>query len=183
MSIFGGFNINNFISDIQKSGVAYKSRYKLEFGAYKNGKQVYSLREQADMINNRLEAVTFPASSIGSKGVNLQGIDREMPYGRLYEGDIKLTFLEDSNFSIRKFFTQWQKKIIDDRFFTCGYYDDYVCEQMLITAHSHNAEEKIKYSVIVFDVFPKVVNAIDMATGSEELVKTEIDMSYRSWFS
>lgn len=179
MSNFG-FSIGKFIADIQKSGVAYKTKYQLEFGSYKNGNRVYS-RSQAEKINSRLESVSFPAASIGSKGVNLQGIEREMPYGRIFEGDIKLTFLEDSKFTIRNFFGGWQNKIIDNTNFTCGYYNDYVCEQMIITAHSINTSESAIYTVQVIDVFPKVINAIEMSTASDELVKTEIDMSFRRW--
>lgn len=173
-----GFNIGKFLSEIGKSGVAHNHRYEVEFSSSRSGVSLVS-REEMEKMNNRLETISFPAANIGSKGQFLQGIEREMPYGRLYEGDIELTFLEDSTYEIRKVFTRWQNKIIDNQNFTCGYYNDYVCDVMTITTYTQT--DKKAYSVSVYDVFAKNVNAIELSTSGDTLVKTVVSLSFRRW--
>tara|TARA_S200002703_G_scaffold24501_1_gene21293 strand:- start:2453 stop:3073 length:621 start_codon:yes stop_codon:yes gene_type:complete len=173
-------NVNKFLSEIGKSGIAYQNRYDILFGATRNGKQLFD-RGMIEKMNTRLESVALPASGIASSPVKLQGIDREMPYGRIYEGDITLVFLEDSNFTIRKAFEAWQNKVIDETTYLCGFYDEYTCERLDITMS--NLKSKEVYKVRVFDLFPKTVNAVQLTAAGEELVKTEVAISYRRWTS
>jgi uncharacterized membrane protein len=102
-----------------------------------------------------------------------------MPYGRIYEGDIELTFLEDSLYNVRKTFTEWQSKIISNSNATCSYYDEYVCDVMTITSFTQKDEPS--YSVNVYDVFIKNVNSIPLNTAGGEFVKTVVSLSFRKW--
>ena len=180
MSMFG-FNVNKFISELGKSGVAYPHRYEISFGATRTGTQLFD-RGTSEKLNARLESVSLPGSAIGSNPIKLQGIDREMPYGRVYEGDLKMVFLEDSTFNVRKSFEGWQRAIIDEESFQCGYYDEYICESLDITMT--NLKNKEVYKVRVFDLFPKTVNAVELSgAGGDALIKTDIDFSFRRWTS
>lgn len=179
MSMFG-FNVNKFISEIGKSGVAYSHRYEILFGSTRQGTQLFD-RGTSEKLNARLESVALPGSGIGSSAVKLQGIDREMPYSRLYEGDLTMVFLEDSTFNIRKTFEAWQRLIIDEETFHCGYYDEYVCDHLDITLS--DLKEKEVYKVRVFDLFPKSINAVELSSGGDALVKTEVVISFRRWTS
>jgi hypothetical protein len=181
MSMFG-FNVNKFVSEIGKSGVAYPHRYEILFGSTRTGAQLFD-RGTSEKLNARLESVSLPGSGIGSTPVKLQGIDREMPYGRMYEGDIKMVFLEDSTFNVRKAFEGWQRAIIDEETFQCGYYDEYTCNSLDITMTGLKNKEEV-YKVRVFDLFPKTVNAVELSGGGgDALVKTDIDFSFRRWTS
>ena len=120
-----GFNIEKFISSIRKDGVAYPTRYEITFEAFKSGGIVFD-RKISELLDTRLESVSFPSSTIGSRGQVHLGIEREMPYGRIYEGDIELSFIETSEYTIREAFTGWQSKIINPDNYTHGYYNDYV---------------------------------------------------------
>jgi len=179
MSMFG-FNINKFMSEIGKSGVAYPHRYEILFGSTREGTQLFD-RGTSEKLNARLESVSLPGSAIGSAAVKLQGIDREMPYGRLYEGDLTMVFLEDRTFNVRKTFEAWQRLIIDEETFQCGYYDEYVCDHLDITMS--DLKEKEVYKVRVFDLFPKSVNAVELSAAGDALIKTEVAISFRRWIS
>ena len=122
-----GFNIEKFISSIKKDGVAHPTHYEIDFGSFKSGGIVFD-RKISELLDTRLESVSFPSSTIGSRGQVHLGIEREMPYGRIYEGDIELSFIETSEYTIRKSFTEWQSKIIDPVNYTHGYYNDYVSD-------------------------------------------------------
>lgn len=178
MSLFPlGFNIRKFLSDINVFGVAHLNRYEMKFGIPRSGRVFDSILENT--LNNRLETVTLPAAGIGSNPVKLQGIDREMPYGRLYEGDLRMVFLETSDFKIRDAFLAWQSRVVDPVNYTVGYYEDYICPDLEIVV-SNQKNEKV-HEVVINDVFPKNVNAIELSGGSEELVKTEVELSFRRW--
>ena len=179
MSMFG-FNINKFMSEIGKSGVAYPHRYEILFGSTRQGTQLFD-RGTSEKLNARLESVSLPGSAIGSAAVKLQGIDREMPYGRVYEGDLTMVFLEDRTFNVRKTFEDWQKLVIDEETFHCGYYDEYVCDHLDITMS--DLKEKEVYKVRIFDLFPKSVNAVNLSAAGDTLVKTEVAISFRRWVS
>ena len=81
--MFGGFGISKFVSEIVRSGVAYNHRYEMIYGATRSGQLIFD-RGTQEKLNSRLESVSLPGSVIGSSPVKLQGIDREMPYGRIY---------------------------------------------------------------------------------------------------
>lgn len=197
-----GFNVQNFIAGIKKHGVAQRNRYEIQFGAYGDSPRFVFNKENTELLNQRLETVSFPASTIGSKGHVLQGIEREMPYGRIYEGDVTLSFLETYEYNIRKLFTEWQEKIIDSTNYTHGYYNDYVTsldissfpitkqtKEISLDIPNLNREGPINipinplplYQVRLNQVFPKTINEIQLSAGSEELVKTEIVLSFRKW--
>lgn len=179
MSSLFGFNINKFLSGISRSGIAHANRYEISFGSI-GGSLAFDQATQT-LMNERLESVSVPGSGIGSNAVKLQGIDREMPYGRLYEGDITVSFLEDSKFTIRNAFIDWQKKVIDETNYTLGFYEDYICSDMFVSVVSNTRQQQIIHKVRVYDIFPKSVDGFELSGASEELVKTQIQLSYRRW--
>lgn len=194
-----GFQVSNFVSNITKNGVAYPFRYEIEFGSLgTTGRMLFESdedgfnahRDTMETINSRLQAVSFPSVTIASKGHNLMGIEREMPYGRLYEGDITLSFLETHDYTIRKAFTEWQNKIVDPMTFQHGFYDEYTTIMIVKTFPLSSKDDMSfgfdlgtmpSYSVVVDKVFPKTIDVIELSAGAEELVKTQVILSYRSW--
>ena len=182
-----GFNIKDFIAEITKSGVAHPTRYSVIFESTPTGRIKLSRSEQ-EKINTRLESISFPEVSIGSKALNLAGLDREMPYGRIYNGDISMEFLEDERLSIRSMFERWQGQVIDEETLRVGYYNNYTCNMRIILDNNTTDEARLQggaaYSVTVHDVWPKTIEAIELGAGKgDELVKTKIGLSFRMWKS
>lgn len=177
MSRFG-FNINRFIAELGAGGVAHQHRYEVVFGNTRSGRILFN-RAGQEKLNVRLENVTLPGSVIGSTPINLQGIDREIPYGRIYDGDFKLVYLEDSKYSARKLFDDWQNRIIDDTTFQLNYYNDYVCDEVNIVMYT--LDDRPAYEINLYDVFPKTINALELSGNSEEFVRTDVDLSFRRW--
>ncbi len=206
-----GFNVRNFIAEIGKSGVAHPTRYSIMFESTPTGLIKFSRTEQEKM-NTRLQTISFPQVGIGSKPVNLAGLDREMPYGRVYEGDLDMEFIEDGTLSIRSMFERWQGQIVDEETLRVGYYNNYVCNLKIILdgikttsqTSQRGVEQTLEgfvgpprpltpeeefattpvYSVTVFDVWPKTIEAIELgAEKGDELIKTKVSLSYRMWRS
>lgn len=182
MSIYpDGFNINNFIANLGRDGIAHANRYSISFSGTKQGGLGFS-RENQERMNSRLESVSLPSETIGSNPVKLQGIDREIPYGRIYEGDVKLVFLDDKRLGIRSMFETWHNFIVDRNTFQLSYYDSYVVDMYIFVNEITNRQNPdAGYAVKLFDVFPKTINSVELSASSEELIKTDIDMSFRKW--
>jgi len=207
-----GFNIGSFISEIGKSGVAHPTRYSIQFESSPSGLIKFSRSEQEKM-NLRLTKTSFPQVSIGSKELNLAGLGREMPYGRVYEGDIDMEFLDDKNLSIRSIFERWQGQVIDEETLKVGYYNNYTCN-LIINLESMKgvnagrtrvgeidvpflgkvqvpqqlsveeaSETSTTYSITVYDVWPKSIDTIELASDSEGLITTKVGLSFRMWKS
>jgi len=178
-----GFNINKFIAGLGKDGVAYNNRYSIFFSASKDGSNSFS-REDMEHLNSRLESVSLPSETIGSNPVKLQGIDREIPYGRIYEGDVKLIFLDNNRLGIRSIFETWHDLMVDRDTYQLEYYDSYVVD-MFVFVHTLTGEfsnsPPTGYAIKLVDCFPKTINTIELSASSEELIKTDIDMSFRKW--
>lgn len=182
MSIYpDGFKVSNFLSSLSADGVAHANRYSISFSGTKEGGLGFS-RENQERMNSRLESVSLPSQTIGSNPVKLQGIDREIPYGRIYEGDVKLIFLDDKRLGIRGMFETWHNYIVDKTTFQLSYYDSYVVDMFVfVNAMTNGQDPNAGYAVKLVDVFPKTINSIELTASSEELVKTDIDMSFRKW--
>ena len=152
-------------------------------------------------MNLRLTKTSFPQVSIGSKGLNLAGLDREMPYGRLYEGDIDMEFLDDKNLSIRSIFERWQGQVIDEETLRVGYYNNYTCN-LIINLESmkgvnagittvttvgltpqEESETSTTYTITVHDVWPKSIDTIELESGADGLITTKVGLSFRMWKS
>ena len=180
MSMYpNGFNINTFLGTLAKDGIAHASGYSIFFTGTREGGQGFS-REDMQKINSRLESVMLPGQSIGSNPVKLQALDREIPYGRIYEGDVKIIMLDDSRLGIRSMFETWQDTMIDPITFQLSYYDSYVVD-MYIFVNNNNENPDAGYGLKLFDVFPKTINSNELTASSEELIKTDVDLSFRKW--
>lgn len=172
------FSVSSFISEIGKSSFARPDRYEVFFSNTKSGQVLFD-RANQEKMNLRLESLSLPSSSVASSPLKLQSIDREMPYGMIYEGEIKMEFIEDESMSIRTLFKKWQERVIDQRTYQLNYYNDYICNLEIKLLDI--TDEKEKYSITVFDVFPKTIDAVDLQTSFDSFVKTTVNLSYRKW--
>ena len=53
MSMFGGFGISKFVSEIVRSGVAYNHRYEMIYGATRSGQLIFD-RGTQEKLNSRI---------------------------------------------------------------------------------------------------------------------------------
>lgn len=176
-SIYGGLGISNFISSIRTRGIAHTNRYEIQFSPRNIG---FFNKELLSGMNSRLLEVSLPSSTIASNPHRLQGIDREMPYSKLYEGDLELTFLETTTFDIRNAFTIWQDNMIGRTNYIHRYYDEYICDTITISVIADNSNDII-YSVKLYDCWPKTIDTISFGAEKTDVVETKIKLSFRRW--
>jgi len=124
------FGINQFASEIGKSGVAKTSDFVVEITA---PTRAFSSVAQSMML--RIEQVSIPSRTLTTFQQNYYGPPRDIPY-RFVSSPITLTILLSEDMREREFFMQWQDLFIgtrrvaetpsSDAIYDCGYFKDCV---------------------------------------------------------
>ena len=124
------FGINQFASEIGKSGVAKTSDFVVEITA---PTRAFSSVAQSMML--RIEQVSIPSRTLTTFQQNYYGPPRDIPY-RYVSSPITLTILLSEDMREREFFMQWQDLFIgtrrvaetpsSDAIYDCGYFKDCV---------------------------------------------------------
>jgi hypothetical protein len=135
-----------------------------------------------DKLVLRCESINLPGQNIETAPDNIKiGPIREHAFGVNY-GQIASVFLADDKLSEKTFFEDWQRKIFTPGRFSMSYYKDYVGD-MTIKQFSDKGITKGKpgYQVKLFDVFPKEVSQLDMATANGEFLRVSVTFVYHHW--
>ena len=124
------FGIDQFASEIGKSGVARTSDFMVEITA---PTKAFSSVAQSMML--RIEQVSIPSRTLTTFQQNYYGPPRDIPY-RFVSSPITLTIMMSEDMREREFFMQWQDLFIGTRrspiplrpeaIYDCGYFKDCV---------------------------------------------------------
>lgn len=123
------FGIDQFASEIGRSGVARTSDFMVEISA---PSMAFSSVAQSMML--RIEQVSIPSRTLTTFQQNYYGPPRDIPY-RFVSSPITLTILLSEDMREREFFMKWQDLFIGtsrikesrrDAIYDCGYFKDCV---------------------------------------------------------
>ena len=131
----------------------------------------------------RCESINLPGQNIETAPDNIKiGPIREHAFGVNY-GQVTGTFLADQKLSEKKFFEDWQRKIFEPGKFSVSYYKDYVGDMTIKQfGKSETAgADSVGYQVKLFDVFPKEVSQLEMATANGEFLRISVTFVYHHW--
>ena len=174
-------NIDDIISNIEKQGILSPARYELIF-AGENFNNICGLAGSSPIQMNELlrtscENVVIPGTSIASKEIRVHGPIREIPYERLYTGDLNLTFRLDEAGLIRKFFLAWQDFIVKPETHDLEYYDNYICG---LDIQQRTKDDDIVFTAKVQEIYPKQVNPLNLSFDSRDTYhKQEVSLAFR----
>lgn len=117
-------NINTKISSIANNNPARPSRFKVRiFGP--SGLTVPSI-----LIENSVEKIEIPQIGVSNIDYNLdQSLNIQVPFKRVPQGTINITFQLDENHVIRNFIEDWMKYLVTGRnntptYFASEYYQN-----------------------------------------------------------
>ena len=132
-------------------------------------------------VNLLAETVSFPGQNIRSVPDNLRhGPSREQAQGFTY-GPISMTFICTPGQTERKFFEDWQEKVVIKDNWLVNYYNTYVGT---ITLVALNKADHAGYTVTIHEAYPKTINAQDFALGSSDSYQTAtVEFAFRWWES
>jgi len=181
------------ISKINRYGYVCANNYRVVFSGIAGiGDQVIgspagsSISDGTDkkkgLFDTRLslscESVTLPGRSLATNEFKTIGIGIEVPYERLFGGDIEMTFIFGKDMQERKIFESWMNTIISNTNNRFGYYDNYVAQADIIL---FDETDNPVYKSKIEEIYPKEIGAISLSNESSDLARQSITFSYKKY--
>ena len=108
------FNIDNFRTEISKSGIAKSNRFEVEILPPASLQQFTS---ESKLVNLYCEITNLPGMSITTKGLKLYGPAYQRPVSSEFNGEaINMTFYLDEKMNVKAFFDAWMFKVVNPHF-------------------------------------------------------------------
>lgn len=168
-------SINEFISQVKSEGLARDNRYLVTITP------PTSLVGGSPDTKLRLlcQSVTMPGLNFVSNPVLTYGEQREVIYNRQFD-PVNMEWILDNRMDIKRFWDEWQQLMIHPVSRMVSYYQDYI-GTIEITQLDVSDEEKAKYSVKLYEAYPKTVAPITYSAGSKEVTKLSVTIEYKYW--
>ena len=131
------------------------------------------------------ESVSIPTKSLAGVPHELYGPPREMAYRETFTEAV-LSFIVDDAFTVRKFFDEWQTKIINPTTNNSNYYDDYVgtIKIIILKNEATNLFSDPAYHVELVEAYPSLVGEILVGHAQgNEILRLSVSFKYRRWNS
>lgn len=137
-------------------------------------------------LSMNCEKASLAAMSLGTNPHRIHGPVREMPYEKIFSGDLSLSFREDHVFSARQFFTEWQSNIYNTESGNFNYYNDYIGDIDIIQEASGKSDKNPNgtpfYGIKLKEVYPKNIHALELGYSSKDSYHTQtIDLAFKDW--
>jgi len=165
--------LNAFIARVAGQNLQRQNKYRVQIQA------PWGAMDQ-DMVMFA-ETVEIPGQTVISSPDDLRyGPTREQATAMSY-GPTNITFICTPGMPERKFFTMWQDTIVNKNTWEAHYYKDYA-QNSSITIYALDTEEKDKYAVRLYEVFPKTVSGQSFGAGSNDAYQTlDVEFAFRYW--
>ena len=163
-------------------GFAKGNRYNVTFAGLPTG--------LSPAVNENLqylcESVSLPTKGIASNAHDIYGPPREIPYRETFT-EAALSFILDDAFTVKRFFDDWQKNIIDPETGNVNYWNNFVAT-INITRLSNDAtsfaDATDKYKIELREAYPSAVGEIALGhTQGGEILRLSVTFKYRKWMS
>ena len=168
--------ISNFVSQIGESGLARSNRYTVEMALPGTSYNTNQYRKMMLFC----EAVQLPGLNVNTTPIRTFGEVREMPYEMNYD-PITLSFYVDGNMIIKGIFDEWIQSVHNINTRNFNYYNNYTSDLVKIFVEDLN--NKPKYIVGLYEVYPKTVSQVQMGYDQKDVMKLSVSFAYKYWRS
>lgn len=170
-------NINQLISNITSTGLAYSNRYEVTIGY---PQRLYT-RDDNTMRSMfvRCDSVVIPGRSLSTVPYRFYGPARNMPYEPIYSGEMNLSIILSADMRERNFFENWINSIVNPFNYKFSFYDQYVTN---MTIASLDKSDNPMAVFVVEEVYPKAIGDIQMGYDRDnDFLKTEVTLCFRKY--
>lgn len=169
---------NQFLSTIKRNGVARASHFFCNILPPQCMIEVPV--NTIDIIPFYVESVNMPEMSLATQAVKDAGLTREVVVDKYY-GTCTMTFHCDSNMSIKMFFDEWLQSTVKHKGGVFLYPDSYTSE--VLTVYHVDVAKNVTYLVNLNNVYPKLVDDIQLVSESKNLISFRVQFVCESWDS
>ena len=133
------------------------------------------------------EAVSLPTKGIASNAQDIYGPPREIPYRETFT-EAALSFILDDAFTIKRFFDEWQAKIINPETGNVANYWTNFVGSIIISRLPNDAVNMAggsdKYKIELREAYPSAVGEVALGhTQGSEILRLSVTFKYRKWMS
>lgn len=173
--------LTNFIETIKTNGVAKPSHFVVEFSrpAFFFSESNVST-DTLTMVKLFCEGAAFPEMALATSTIKDYGVNREVVYDKMY-GQLPLTFICDQGMYIRQFFDAWIQAIAPYRGGLFEYPAMYTAPSL--TVYQLDAAKNKVYSVTFHNIYPKVLNDMQLNASSKDYHRFQVLFTYEHWES
>ena len=131
------------------------------------------------------ENVALPTKSISAQEKFISGVTYQMPYRQAFQ-ELSMTFLLTDDMAQKKFFDDWQNKIISPTTGNLAFYDTYTCK-LSIRKHGKQSTDfggSVPYEITIDKAWPSIVAEVQLSHGGgNEIARLPVTMQYKRWVS
>lgn len=128
-------------------------------------------------LNVMCSAAQLPGRQITTNERTIGVKTEKMPYGFLKD-DVSLTFYDNNDYSIRRYFETWQNRVLNQNTYEIKYKNEYSAD-VFISQLDHN--NRFVYGVTLLEAFPTTLNLIELNNEQNGLVEINVQLSYSNW--
>ena len=165
-------------------GLAYNDKYMVTLNKPPGFElpEGMAMRKRLTML---CDTATLPTKSLATFEKTIYGPVKAMPY-RMTFTEASMSFILTDSMNEKKYFDEWQNKIVDQKTGNIGFFDDYVCDITIqkFGRTANNSDENPTYSVTLFDAWPSIVSEIQLShSGGTEAMKLPVTFQFKKWES
>jgi len=193
-----GFNISNFISNINANGVMRNNKFLVRIPTPNGFSGQPILNETGKYLELWCDSTNLPAAMLGSQNIRRYGYGHEEKRPTTIQmNDINFTFISDGKAAIWTFFQQWIKLIYNYDMSSgllkpngvttnmnamdLSYKSDYAVDVELFV-FSETGEQLI--SVILREAYPLVLGDIQLNWGdTNSIAKLPVSFTFFDWYN
>lgn len=167
--------INEFISLVRTEGLARSNRFIVYiYPPFSMTSQSFDAK-----LSFYCESVSLPGMNLLTNPITTYGEQREVVYNRSYE-PVNLEFMLDQKMDIRRYFDDWQNKIIHPVSRMINYYQNYIGTIEIYQLGSEG-NEQTKYAVRLHEAYPKSIAPIAYNYDAKGISKLSVSIEYKYW--
>ena len=165
-------------------GLAYNDKYMVTL----NKPPGFDLPGQMAMrkrLTMLCDTATLPTKSLATFEKTIYGPVKAMPY-RMTFTEASMSFIMTDGMNEKKYFDEWQNKIIDPGSGNLGFFDDYICDINIkkFGRTAVDSSESPTYEIILFDAWPSIVSEVQLShSGGTEAMKLPVTFQFKKWES
>lgn len=164
--------LNDFISNVKKSGLAKTNRYLIRMPT--------DIAGDERLVSMYCDQIQLPSSNIATQPHRTWGETREMPTERLYE-NINISVYVDGDMKVKQYFDNWINLIQNKNMRTYNYYINYVKDIDIIVQSISLNDDKDIYGIKLVECYPKTISAIQLDYAAKDIMKLNVTFTYRYW--
>lgn len=181
-----GFNIQNIISDISKSGTAKSAHFEVYITSPFEGDNK-SLTFRCDTSEIPGRTLTTSETKFGNYGPIAK-----VAYGQVYT-DVTCSFILSEDLREKQFFENWHEGVMSTgsfenrRFnflsnskFNVNYYRDYIG---VVEIRQYGASGNLRSVHKLNEAYPIIIGGLPMNWADEEILKLTVTFAYRNYSS